>query len=370
MARPLLLASVAVLLPMAARAQQPVPAIQATAAAQASVATAPQTRPTTQQMQGTVAVPAGDPPPVHQLAPSAPLNAKEKASVAVASRWRLRPDKPSPGEDGVVRWVYGSSQPVVVCAPLQVCDIAFQPGEIINSVNVGDKDRWMPRPGLTGSGADRVSHINVKPTDADLVSSMIVYTNKRTYSIKLIANAHQYTPFTGFTYPDDVQTAWAQYAQQVAVSDPTAPRSPMQVVQQQNAPAAAAQQPTQLGWHPELSHEPVQQAAFQQPVAPPPPPPPEYSISGDNVSFRPVRVYTENGRTYVQFAHAMQFSTAPAILGLASDGFWFFSSPTQQMLVYRFIGNDAVIDGIVDHAELVLGVGSASQKVEFRRINQ
>lgn len=366
MTRAVLLASVAALLPMAALAQQQVPAIQAAAAAQASVATVPQTRPgTTQQMQGTTTAPAGEPPPVHQLAPSAPLNAKEKASVAVASRWRLRPDKPSPGEDGVVRWVYGSSQPVVVCAPLQVCDIAFQPGEIINSVNVGDKDRWMPRPGLTGSGADRVSHINVKPTDADLVSSMIVYTNKRTYSIKLIANAHQYTPFTGFTYPDDVQTAWAQYAQQVAASDPNAPRSPMQVVQQQNAPA---QQPTQLGWHPELAHEPVQQATFQQPVAPPPPP--EYSISGDNVSWRPTHVYSRDGRTYIEFGKEMHFNTAPAILGLASDGFWFFSSPTQQMLVYRFIGNDAVIDGIVDHAELVLGVGSAAQKVEFRRIGQ
>lgn len=363
MTRHLLLASAAVVLPLAALAQQPqVPAIQATAAAQASVATAPQAR--TPQMQGTTtaAVPAGDPPPVHQLAASAPLNAKEKASVAVAAHWRLRPDKPSAGEDGVVRWVYGSSQPVVVCAPLQVCDIAFQPGEIINSVNVGDKDRWTPRPGLTGSGTDRVSHINVKPSDADLVSSMIVYTNKRTYSIKLIANAHQYTPFTAFTYTDDVQAAWAQYAQQVATTDPNAPRSPMQVVQQQNAPA---QQPTQLGWHPELSHEPVQQAAYQQPVAPPPP---EYSISGDNVSFRPIRVYTENGRTYVQFAHAMQFSTAPAILGLASDGFWFFSSPSSQMLVYRWVNNDAVIDGVVDHIELILGVGNSQQRVDVKRI--
>lgn len=367
MTRHLLLASAAMLLPLTALAQQPqVPAIQATAAAQASVATAPQARSGTPQMQGTTtaAVPAGDPPPVHQLAASAPLNAKEKASVAVAARWRLRPDKPSPGEDGVVRWVYGSSQPVVVCAPLQVCDVAFQPGEIINSVNVGDKDRWTPRPGLTGSGADRVSHINVKPTDADLVSSMIVYTNKRTYSIKLIANAHQYTPFTAFTYTDDVQAAWAQYAQQVAGSDQNAPRSPVQVVQQQNAPA---QQPTQLGWHPELAHEPVQQAAYQQPVAPPPP---EYSISGDNVSWRPTHAYSRDGRTYIEFGKEMQFSTAPAILGLANDGFWFFSSPTQQMLVYRFIGNDAVIDGIVDHAELVLGVGSATQKVEIKRIGQ
>ena len=94
-----------------------------------------------------------------------------------------------------------------------------------------------------------------------------------------------------------------------------------------------------------------------------------YNISGDNVSWRPQRVYSENGRTYVVFARPMQFGTAPAILGLANDGGW-FSSPTEMMLRYRFVDNDAVIDGVVDRAALVIGVGGSQQRVEFRRVQQ
>ena len=262
------LASTAAVLPVVAMAQQ-VPAIQATAtaAAQSTVGATPQVRGTT-----TATVPAGLPPPVHQLSASAPLNAKEKASVAIAARWRQRPDKPAAGEDGVVRWVYGSSQPSVVCAPLQVCDIALQPGEVINSINAGDKVRWDIRPAISGSGLDRTTHIVVKPADADLSTSLIVYTNRRSYGIKLIANARQYTPFTAFSYPEDAQAAWAHYGAQVAATDPGAPIGPVQVVQQQNAPPPS-QQPTQFGWQPELvqPQQPVQRAVYQ-PQQPSPPP--------------------------------------------------------------------------------------------------
>ena len=109
----------------------------------------------------------------------------------MAAAWRNHNDKPSRGEDGVLRWIYGASLPSVVCSPLQVCDIALQAGEVVSSIHIGDKERWSVKPGVTGFGAERVTHIIVKPSDAGLVTSMLVYTDKRTYSIKLIATQSQ-----------------------------------------------------------------------------------------------------------------------------------------------------------------------------------
>ena len=156
------------------------------------------------------------PPPVQLVSPSAPLNAKERQAVSLARRWASRAEMPQRGEDGVVRFLYGSTLPTVVCAPLQVCDLALQPGEIVNNVNVGDKVRWNVSPGISGSPAGQVTHLIIKPTDAGLVSSMTIETNRRTYAIKLVSTQHEWMPLVAFNYPDDMQRQWSAYQQNVA----------------------------------------------------------------------------------------------------------------------------------------------------------
>jgi type IV secretion system protein VirB9 len=234
---------------------------------------------------------------------------------------------PHAGEDGVVRFLYGATLPTVVCAPLQVCDLALQPGEVVNNVNLGDKVRWNVSPAMSGSPAGQITHLIIKPTDAGLVSSMTIETNRRTYAIKLVSAQHAWMPLIAFNYPDDMQRQWGAYQQTVAWG------------------AAATTLPT---------GENVANLDFG------------FRLSGDHPSWRPLRVYTDGAKTYIQFPHAMAFGSAPALVGLDNDGGW-FSSPSQQMVNYRIAGDRYVVDRVLDRAELVSGVGTGQTRVTITR---
>jgi type IV secretion system protein VirB9 len=280
-----LLAAAALALPVRAVAQQ-VPAIQTAAASASATVTA-----TAPSGGATVTVPDGMPPALHPMSPSAPLNAKEKASAAQAAAWRNHTDRPARGEDGVLRWTYGASLPSVVCSPFQVCDVALQPGERVTDIHVGDSARWIVGPAETGSGTSRTTHLIIKPTDAGLVSSMLVYTDVRTYSIKLISTQAQWTPLTAFSYPETARAAWAKYG--AATADNVLAGS-------------TASGGGDVGFG--------------------------YRWSGDT-PWRPTQIYSQGGKTVILFPNEMQYGTAPALIGLADDGGW-FSSPTEQMLRY------------------------------------
>ena len=63
--------------------------------------------------------------------------------------------KPVAGANGAITFLFGAQQPSIVCAVLQVCDVALQAGEQVNSINLGDTARWTVEPAITGSGAGR-----------------------------------------------------------------------------------------------------------------------------------------------------------------------------------------------------------------------
>ena len=159
-------------------------------------------------------------PPRHRrstlLSPSAPLNAKEKQAVALARRWKSRAEMPQRGENGEVRFLYGATLPTVVCAPLQVCDLALQPGEIVNSVNVGDKVRWNISPGISGSAEgqhDAPHHqaggrgSRLQPGDRD--ESPHLRDQAGVHAARMDAAGC-------IQYPDDMQRQWSAYQQTVA----------------------------------------------------------------------------------------------------------------------------------------------------------
>lgn len=273
------------------------------------------------------AVPTNMPPPIRLLSPSAPLNAKESRAVALARRWAGRGEMPQAGEDGVIRFLYGATMPTVVCAPLQVCDLALQPGEIVNNVNIGDKVRWNVSPGLSGGPSGQITHLIIKPTDAGLMSSMTIETNRRTYAVKLVSTQAQWMPLVAFNYPDDMQREWSAYQQSVAFG------------------AAATTLP---------GGQRTEDLDFG------------YRLSGDSPAWRPLRIYTDGAKTYIQFPRAMAFGNAPALVGLDNDGGW-FSTPTQQMVNYRIAGDRYVVDRVLERAELVSGVGGSQTRVVITR---
>lgn len=312
-------------LPALARAETQVPAIQANATASASAIVPGPTDRSTQNVSATV--PATMPPPIPLVSPAlAPLNSKERAGVAIARRWANRSAMPHAGEDGYVRFLFGATLPTVVCAPLQVCNLALQPGEIVNNVNLGDSVRWKITPSISGAGGTQTTHLIIKPTDAGLVSSLDIETNRRTYAVKLVSTQSSWMPLVAFNYPDDAQAQWQAYQQTVAFG------------------SAATTLPT---------GENVANLQF-------------LCISGTDASWSPIRAYTDGAKTYIEFPSSISFQAAPALVALANDGSW-FSRPSSQVVNYRVLGNRYVVDAALDRAALISGVGGDQQRVVISR---
>jgi type IV secretion system protein VirB9 len=116
-----------------------------------------------------------------------------------------------PGTEGAVLFAFGTSEPSVVCAVLQICDVQLQPGENINSVNVGDSARWLIEPAVSNSGPNETQHLIIKPLDANLNTTLIVTTDRRTYHIRLVSHRTQFMSRVAFTYPDEAQAKWAAF---------------------------------------------------------------------------------------------------------------------------------------------------------------
>jgi type IV secretory pathway VirB9-like protein len=134
------------------------------------------------------------------------LTAQEREALRIAKRWGAGSAtgiKPVVGANGSVRFIYGAQQPSIVCAVLQVCDVALQSGELVNSIHLGDTARWTVEPAITGSGAAETQHLIIKPMDVGLETSLVVTTNRRTYHLKLRSHRTEYMPQVAFTYPDD-----------------------------------------------------------------------------------------------------------------------------------------------------------------------
>ena len=115
--------------------------------------------------------------------PNPVLTAREKKALSIAKRWQQGGPTammPTAGRDGTIRFAFGTTQPSIVCAVLQVCDVELQPGEQVNSINLGDSARWLVEPAITGAGATQVQHLIIKPQDVGLETSLVVTTDRRT----------------------------------------------------------------------------------------------------------------------------------------------------------------------------------------------
>ncbi|MBO0738924.1 MAG: P-type conjugative transfer protein TrbG, partial [Alphaproteobacteria bacterium] len=267
------------------------------------------------------------PPPVQLISPSAPLDAKARQAVSLSRNWRNRSEMPQRGEDGVVRYLFGATLPTIVCAPLQICNLALQPGEVVHDVQVGDSVRWKISPSISGGGSEQTVHLIIKPVDAGLVSSLNVATNRRTYAIKLVSTRRDWMPLVAFNYPDDMQNQWSAYRQTVAFG------------------AAANTLPT---------GENVANLDFG------------FQVSGDSPTWKPLRVYTDGAKTYIEFPRSISFTSAPTLVALDNSGGW-FSSGNQQVVNYRMLGTRYVVDRVLDRAELVSGVGDDQSRVIITR---
>jgi type IV secretion system protein VirB9 len=247
-----------------------------------------------------------------------PLTAKARQGLKYGRQWDRNRVRPARGEDGSAVFIFGATMPVVVCAPLYVCDLMLQEGESVNDLNIGDSVRWRISPATQGTGETAVTHLIIKPSDIGLTTNMVITTNRRAYTIKLVSRRTDWMPRVSFDYPDNVSAEWGIYRSR-------------QKAAREAQEAAVAQDMS----HPDFG----------------------YRISGDAPSWRPVRVYAVSGKTYIQFPRDIAHGDLPALVALANDG-GLFSEPTKELVNYRYAQGAFVVDKVLERAALISGVGS------------
>ncbi len=261
------------------------------------------------------------------------LTPQEQAAIALAKRWQANSAtgaKPVAGPDGSIRFLFGSQQPSIVCAVLQVCDIELQPGEQVNSIHLGDQARWLIEPAVTGQGVAEVQHLIVKPLDVGLETSLVVTTNRRTYHMRLRSHRREFMPRVSFTYPEDALAKWDEIKNRE--------NHAMEIKNSRTMPQTGEY----LG---DLDFE--------------------YKVAGD-AAWKPVRVYNDGQKTIIQMPAIMAQTEAPTLLLLRKEG-GVFSKDQTDIINYRLQGDRYVVDALFDKAVLIAGVGSNQNRVTITR---
>lgn len=249
------------------------------------------------------------------------LTDKEKEALRLVREWKKNPDKPIRTEDGGIMYHYGRPA-TLICAPLNVCAIRLRPGEILEqtSIYVGDP-RWKPYPAMMGN----VVNIILKPLESGLTSNMIVTTNLGSYNIQLKSSQRESMTYITFHYPEDTTQMWAKYKREQAAS----------------VEAKTMSNGTN-----------VDSLDFN------------YRLSGDNPDWKPVRVYNDDKKTYIQFPGS-RFPDELPVLVVMTEKKGLFSDQEYEMVNYGPIGDDRfVVDrSKLKRAALISGVGSNQVRV-------
>jgi type IV secretion system protein TrbG len=258
------------------------------------------------------------------------LTPQEKAAIEIAEKWKSSSSTgtaPVAGPNGSINFVYGAQQPSIVCAVLQVCDVALQPGELVNSINLGDTARWRVEPAITGSGSNEVQHLIIKPLDVGLETSLFVTTNRRSYHMRLRSHRTQYMPQVSFTYPEDALAKWENMK-----------KSETKERQEKTIPETG---------------EYLGNLSF------------DYDVSG-SAPWKPLRVYNDGVKTIIQMPATMAQTEAPTLLVVRRDGGWLADDETV-IVNYRVQNDRYIVDAVFDKAILIAGVGSNQSRVTITR---
>jgi type IV secretion system protein VirB9 len=202
----------------------------------------------------------------------------------------------------------------VYAAPGQITNIALEPGESLTGagpIAAGDTARWIIGDTESGAGLSRRVHLLVKPTRPDITTNLVITTDRRIYMLELRAEAKPYMPAVAWAYP-------------------ILPAS-----QRTNIPAT-----------------PIIPAAAARHY--------RYGITGDTPPWRPVAVYDDGRRVYVEFPRGIAQGEMPPIFVLGADG-------EPQLVNSRIYQNILIVDRIFGAAELRLGSGNRQQTVRIVR---
>jgi type IV secretion system protein TrbG len=204
----------------------------------------------------------------------------------------------------------------VYAAPGQITTIALEPGETLTGagpIAAGDTTRWIIGDTESGSGASRRVHVLVKPTRPDITTNLVITTDRRVYMIELRSGEDPYMPAVAWAYP-------------------APPAS-----QRQMAPAA-----------PVIPAEAARNYRYG------------LQVQGDSPPWRPVSVYDDGRRVYIEFPRGIVQGEMPPIFVIGPDG-------QPEIVNSRIHQNVLIVDRLFGAAELRLGSGQRQQTVRIVR---
>lgn len=239
--------------------------------------------------------PQADQPPQRARRAVAPISALTTANAEA----RRRPD-PEAFVDATQLYEYAPGALYeVYAAPGYLSTILLEPGEAVVTVAAGDTTRWMVEETTSGDLAEPRSMLLIKPTRAGIRTNIVLATDRRTYLIEAIAiQGNAYSAQTAWRYPSDRARSSAASIEGVA----------------------------------------LEELNFRYRIE---------TIRGRAPHWRPVRVFDDGRRTYVEFPLDITTSEAPPLF--LRDG------PDVALVNYRVVANRYVIDRLFDTAELRLG---------------
>lgn len=209
----------------------------------------------------------------------------------------------------------------IYTAPGQITDIALEIGEKLvgpGPVASGDTVRWIIGDTISGSGDAQRIHILVKPTRADIMTNLVINTDRRTYHLELRATTSTYMAGVSWVYPQDAL---------IALHKPAADQTGI------------------------VSAINVAQLEFG------------YRISGDRPDWRPIRVFDDGQQVFVEFDDSIKTTHMPPLFVLGPKD-------AAELVNYRVEGRFMIIDRLFERAELRLGSGKAGQHVRIERASQ
>jgi P-type conjugative transfer protein TrbG len=192
--------------------------------------------------------------------------------------------------------------------------LELQPGETLTGKDLptaGDTARWTIGATRTGTPPNETTVLIIKPLEAELETNMTITTNRRLYTVILKSSEHTYMPLVGWLYPQD---AARELAQTAAATRKTEEEGESITVT-----------PDQLNFN--------------------------CTVSGSQAPWRPIRVYDDGSKTYLQMSPDMQNTEAPAIFVMEGK--------TPMLVNYRVKHSLYIVDRLFDRAQLRIGPKTA-----------
>jgi type IV secretion system protein TrbG len=228
------------------------------------------------------------------------LSANQAARIEPTRNGYVNAMQIYPWTEGALYRLYAS--------PEKVSSIALQQGEELVDISAGDTVRWVVGDTASGRGTMRRVQILIKPTLPDLQTNLIILTDRRTYHLELISTQQTYMASVSWTYPADSLIA---------------------LHRQNNDASEVEDRIADRGIH-------LESLSFR------------YRIEGDDPPWRPLRVFDDGRKVYIEMPSGLSQGEAPPLFVAGSNG-------RPNLVNYRVRGSYYIVDHLFGAAELRLG---------------